>query len=507
MRGVSGVGRSLSRTRDEHGATAVIVALVLVVLFAMIVLTIDVGGLLLRRRGMVNAADAAALAAAKSCADSADTATPEFQADVFAMDNVAGLTAGQGGVTDLVNCDNGAGYVTVEYTTPQGLIFAPVLGFSSTSPVPAEATAAWGPLAGGRTVPIVVESGTLQGPCQIPTDPGDPAPTGTCPLYYNNGDVNLGNADWGFMNLDQWNVASDFSGCSNAGSSDRRDWILNDYQDELLLNGQPPGALPTYVCVDTGAGGNVNGSSTWGSVLDRIAVNDVLLFPVNDCTDQRDKPGNTTGCSAGTPDKYSIVGFVTLRVLNVYNGNDPAAIGTPGTSGSCGNNGTSFSPYDSNGDILTGQQINLNSFGSFNSQCGFSAFPDSIDANSVDINPQGNVPDFVKCPSGVITGCDYSYDPGSRTVTWRGPSTNPGNSQQAERDDLVIKFSWSNAGTAGACGTRPSDPNAKCVITEWIGFTTGTGPVCDESSSVCDDYGTFGFVLCDRNLATCPDQG
>ena len=52
---------------NQEGATAVIVVLILFALFGMIVLVVDVGGLLYARRGMVNASDAAALAAAQSC--------------------------------------------------------------------------------------------------------------------------------------------------------------------------------------------------------------------------------------------------------------------------------------------------------------------------------------------------------------------------------------------------------------------------------------------------------
>jgi hypothetical protein len=440
--------------------------------------------LLLRQRAMVNGSDAGALAAARSCSDELDTSSPETQSDTFAVANVNGLIGANGGVIDLVNCDNGSGWVTVEYTYQQDLVFAPVFGYDS-SPVLTQATAAWGPLGGGRTVPIVIESGTLQGPCQIP----DGAVRGdTCPLYYNNGDQDLGNADWGFLNLDLWNI-SPSGQCSNPGTSDRRDWILNDYGEVLRLNGNPPGSQPTYVCVDTGAGGNTNGNSAWGSVLDRIAVNDVLLFPVNDCDDQRDKNGNLVGCDA-TPDKYSIVGFVKLRVIAVYDGNDPAAIGTPGASGTC----DQFF-----GDINGGQSFNLNVWGAANCS-GFSNAPDTV-AN-LHLYPRRGT-EYTPCATATSTGCAYWYDQATRTVTWRAPSTQPGNGA-ARDDDVRVVFDWAFNGTAGACGIHPSDPNAKCVVTEWIGFSTTGGDICEGAS--CDDFGSFGYVLCDRTLGTCPGQ-
>ena len=50
--------------RDERGVVAVLTAICLLVVMAGVALTVDIGGLLLRRRAMVNGADAAALAAA-----------------------------------------------------------------------------------------------------------------------------------------------------------------------------------------------------------------------------------------------------------------------------------------------------------------------------------------------------------------------------------------------------------------------------------------------------------
>src|SRR6266705_1830897 len=54
----------LTRHRREEGAVAIMVALLLVVFMAAVALTVDVGGLYLRRRALVNGSDAAALSAA-----------------------------------------------------------------------------------------------------------------------------------------------------------------------------------------------------------------------------------------------------------------------------------------------------------------------------------------------------------------------------------------------------------------------------------------------------------
>ncbi len=106
-----------------------ITVLALIAIMGMLVLTVDVGGLLLKRRAMVNASDAAALAAAQSCADTGDSFAPESRADIYASANVDGLLAENGGITEIVGCDTGRGHVTVEYSHPQSLFFAGIFGF------------------------------------------------------------------------------------------------------------------------------------------------------------------------------------------------------------------------------------------------------------------------------------------------------------------------------------------------------------------------------------------
>ena len=211
--------------------------------------------------------------------------------------------------------------MSVEYLTPQDLFFAGVLGFGETGDVRAQATAAWGAAAGGYAVPIVLESGYLQGICKIPdgVSIGD-----TCAMYYNNGDSSLGDANWGFMNLEQWNVDSG-ENCHNAGSSDRGDWILNDYGDPLVLNGIAAGEradLRLQRHRPQHARTGRTSSIAW-------STNPIVLFPVNDCEGQLDKSGSVSPCPS-TPDKYDIIGFTRLKLIEVYKGDDPAAIGTPG---------------------------------------------------------------------------------------------------------------------------------------------------------------------------------
>src|SRR6478735_3376716 len=114
---------------DQSGVTMVIVALCLVALIGMIVLVVDVGGLLWNRRAMVNASDAAALSAAKSCILPAtmDPQTAEQAADAL----------------------------TGQYSANQQLFFAGIFGANSRA-VTTQATAIWGPAGAGNPMPVVI---------------------------------------------------------------------------------------------------------------------------------------------------------------------------------------------------------------------------------------------------------------------------------------------------------------------------------------------------------------
>lgn len=458
-----------TRANEESGAVVVITALALIAIMGMLVLTVDVGGLLLKRRAMVNASDAAALAAAQSCADTGDSFTPESRADIYAAANVDGLLAENGGITEVVGCDTGRGHVTVEYSHPQNLFFAGIFGFGDHGTVTTAATAAWGPAAGGYALPIVLDSGYLQGVCKVPDgiEIGD-----TCAFWYNNGDSSLGAANWGFMNLSQWDVDAG-TNCHNAGSSDRRDWIVNGYPDIRSLNGTPPGTEPTYVCNDTG-----HSTSDWSTLHDEIGT--TKLFPVNDCDGQLDKSGNVSPCPS-TPDKYDIIGFTKLLISQVYKGNDPAAIGSAGASGTCTPTISAFT---------TGQTWNLSSSYGTGGGCP-TGTPDSVGASSVHITPKKGA-EYTQCAPGNLSAtCAYWYDATARRITWR----------TAAATNLKITYGWSMNGTAGACGIHPSDPNAICLVTEWRGFST-TGGTIGEG----EDFGVSAFALCDLELGTCPEE-
>jgi Flp pilus assembly protein TadG len=307
----------------ERGAVAILVAIVLVAIVAMVVLTVDVGGLLLKRRQMVNGADAAALAAAQSCATVADRTDPETEADTNATLNVPLLTTTDGGITDSVGCDTSAmGHVTVSYSTQQPFYFAPALGFGSSGTVNATATAVWGPAGGaGAPMPVVLNLGTLQGPCPIPLP--DSQIGAVCYLWYDNNRFTPSN--FGFMSLSQWNVTSSF-GCDHAGgASDLQSWI-GGWTGPMLTLKYPD---PTYVCSLTGG---IN--STWSQAMGTIAsdpdpLHRIKFFPINDDQGQI--------MQGPQIDKFDIIGFAALSVDGVWKANKaPAACGTvPNASAYC----------------------------------------------------------------------------------------------------------------------------------------------------------------------------
>jgi len=135
------------RLKDDSGAVAVVVALLMVPLLAFTALVVDVGALYVERRQLQNAADAGALAIAQdcgaartSCSTMTSTATTLAQANAGSAASAAPVRTGNS-VTVTANS-------TVNYS------FAPVIGFDNQS-VSAKSTASWGsPSAGTAILPI-----------------------------------------------------------------------------------------------------------------------------------------------------------------------------------------------------------------------------------------------------------------------------------------------------------------------------------------------------------------
>jgi Flp pilus assembly protein TadG len=310
--------RVMVRLREEGGANAVIVAILLVVLLGMLSLSVDGGFLFLKFRAMRNANDAAALAAALSCAKGEGLAAANGQADALAADNVADALR----VTDPVytpSCAPAAGKVMVHYKGQQSLFFSQVVGVSSPKTVSATATATWGKAGGASNVsPLMLNMNRLSS-CNIPDGPGLVPGVTKCTFFWNNGQ--LGNAAWGLMNLQQWNVQP-AANCSNAGQTSYASWLQYGFPGALVLNNPPP----TYVCRDSG----FFGGALDNDIQQAIATGNPYAFPVNDSSKQLDKNGVLCPApSCTSPDKYDVVGFAWLKLVDL-------CVGTGGGRWRCG---------------------------------------------------------------------------------------------------------------------------------------------------------------------------
>jgi Flp pilus assembly protein TadG len=461
------------RSKDgERGATAVIVVLSLFAMFGLIVLTVDVGQLLFKRRAMVNASDAAALAAAQSCARVTDADNPESMADVFAIDNASGLTTASGGIIEQAGCDiPGAvsGYVTVQYQVPQSLFFAGVLGASGSADVRTAATAAWAPAsAAGGIMPIVLYSSNLQGNCDLDIDnlrelPDMPPGGPECHFWFDK-DI-LEGASWGFLNLNTWpdpGNTSPYPNCSNTGGADDiGDWIAGG--DGTQYHSNYPGA--TYVCSSSG---HVSSNWTQGDTFSNLQARQGqdVIFPVND--PDTDIEGNNGVI------QYNIIGYAPLQLMDesegggVIQGTDAGGVAPTSCSKT-----NAWRPTAANPTIL------LSSISGGGCPGG--------------VTPSGAEDILVGSP-GVAPGGNYLYDSVAQALTWTA-STFPNNAQ-------AVEFTWWQN---GLCGTPPpgqSLSNAVCIRTVWQGIQLG-GSVPDLSAI---DLGLRGIRLCDRAFpGSCPE--
>lgn len=296
--------------REEHGAVVVMFAVLLVVLFGILVLTVDLGGMVARKREMVRAADAAALAAAQACAVDGQARTladAERIADGLAAANGSGLNVGAQNIVAITGCQTGRGQVTVRYTGNQPMYFAPAIGLGTSGSVTAQATAAWGIPA---PVPLTISLGWYDdfSTCQLPLDVGE-----ECYVLFDNSHQDNTSANWGWMNIEGWYPVSSYStlpnvNCSGPGTSTLSDEITLETTFPQLSYG-----TPAWVCTRTG------NTSAWDA-LDEIE-GQVRVFPISD-------PSRVSG--SDTKNWRYIAYFQPARIVKVFDGNDPDAEPTCG---------------------------------------------------------------------------------------------------------------------------------------------------------------------------------
>jgi Flp pilus assembly protein TadG len=132
------------RLADEHGAAAVMIALLMVPMLGFTAIAVDIGAVYAERARLQVAADAAALAVAQDCARGA---CGDMQATASAL-----VAANEGGATAAPPVLSSAPMtVTVTGDKPTRHWFAPVLGIDATA-VSAAATVAWGTPGSGTAV-------------------------------------------------------------------------------------------------------------------------------------------------------------------------------------------------------------------------------------------------------------------------------------------------------------------------------------------------------------------
>jgi hypothetical protein len=310
------------RLRDDSGATAVIVAILILVLVGTLALAVDGGILWAKYRGVRTANDAAALAAAYSCATGEGLAGAETAADDIATANVADAASTQPG-TYPQGCAVEGGQVTVYFGGEQTLMFGPAIGVSSPRPVAAQATALWGGAGGASNVAPLMLSLDRLSDCDIPDGPGLVVGVSRCFFWWDNGTRNdttaLTNAEWGLVDLTTWGV-DPWGGCGgNVSQSDVGNWITNGYPGSLLID-----PSPEYVCRGNGFQGNALNNDI------NAQVGEILFFPVND-PQQQVQSGGTLCRPDGvdgpcTVQKYAIVGFAALEVVHVWTGQNAQAM-------------------------------------------------------------------------------------------------------------------------------------------------------------------------------------
>lgn len=399
--------------RDERGAVAFIVAVGLTGMLGMAALVVDMGALLVERRRMVAATDAAALAAAQTYAVEEGGAFPSIfdgpaqaQADSLAAANRSGADRE---TYEAIGLSGSAGRVTVGYGTERDLYFAPILGFESAQ-VRWEATAMWGPAGGGNPVPIELDLPTVQS-CLTG------AVGSQCTFWF---DQLLSSSSWGLLNLGEWDVGT-APHCTNAGGSNQVGGWITGEEHILVSLGESPA---THTCAIDG-----HRSSNWYADL-TSQIGSVKTFPVADPSQEVETPGG---------EKYGIVSFTPLQVDGVYRGNDPAA------TGDWSNCRFEWAPTPGavlDLDLVSGTGCPGGAY----SQTNISQ-PPTLHAT------RGGRRSFVE-------GFHYTWDSSTHVVQWTS----------APESQVNVEFDW---GTGGACaGSRP-DPNAYCLVTSYVGPHAG----------------------------------
>jgi Flp pilus assembly protein TadG len=334
----------MRRLRDEEGgAVLAIVAISLLALLGMVVLTFDLGRGVALKRNMVNAADSAALAAARECGLAHGEIQARNAADQLIADNNAAAFR-SGFQLDLPpQCSGvasgGERQVKVTVSVPQDYFFAQIFGFSSGT-VTASATAEW-TLGLTSPAPLRIDQLKIRDCEEVIPDPL----TGRrdCYFTFEKGSDDL-NSDWGWLNLPEgWPINGQDDNpmkctAQAGGANDLNDYIgtmggmgTPDKEfSSLLWDPKEGGNPPTYVCGSTGhKSTSVKEIQAWVDNVktemakDKNFLEPLVNFPVVACD-----TGTTTGDSSCREWKYTpgvaypIIKFQGFYVKEALDGQD-----------------------------------------------------------------------------------------------------------------------------------------------------------------------------------------
>jgi hypothetical protein len=337
------------------------------------------------------------------------------------------------------------------------------------------ATASWG-LGSNNPVPLVITTKTSVDPSDCPVPPnGTPSIGQTCAFWFDNDRLDGGNFGFLSLNPQGWDVPidSNCSGAQSGGTDSLTGWIDGSLSASLPLNWTDP----TYVCNDTGLRGvgNDTGGRPWRALRDLIG--ETRDFPIN-----WEGPGRPVPAApeqgmviqSGTIDKYDIIGFAFLTIVDVIR-RDQAQ----GGEGSCSTKNSNPVQW-----AAVGQTLNLNTVSDQSS--GWQGCPSTIpdDITSLTVAKAKN-----NDPACCTDGVEYDYDPLTRIITWNGPVPK----------DTKITFGWMIDPNNGPCGQLPANASAMCVITTYQGSTL------DDTFVPGADKNTV-IRLCDYAYGTCLDQ-
>lgn len=168
--------------RRDRGATAVLVAISMVVLLGFTSFGVDGVALWSDHKQLQNGADAGALAIAQMCSDDPNNCASAAAAANSTADQFAVKNKFDGNATAVSQIDTVNDTVTVTVSSTRKLWFAPVLGIK-TAKVSASATATWQAISGGDFVPLTISLCAFY--AQSNAVVGDPITTDTpMTIYY-----------------------------------------------------------------------------------------------------------------------------------------------------------------------------------------------------------------------------------------------------------------------------------------------------------------------------------